>query len=229
MKKKNEKQFFSLSKKANQIIWLLTNNKNFNKDAESLRKKYLTTQKKSKNKETIYENLSLLLDDAEKLRVKYGLPEPYFPLLSLFIEYGESILNENPELFYKKHQHKIIKNQYGEDVIYIPIYPETTIKDIKESFNAVKKIAEKFYWNKRRYKRLRQIPTLKNQIKVAAYKRSGLTDNEVKEKFNKELSPVDKDYCIGKNDVPKIEKKLKKTARKLLKNKAKKQKNKETL
>ncbi|MFA6184486.1 MAG: hypothetical protein WC682_05340 [Parcubacteria group bacterium] len=216
----DKKQFFSLAKKSKQTVLLLNTDKKIAKDVKKLRDRYLTLQKNAKDKDAVFENLMAILDEVEKLRIKYELSEPHFIQIAWLVQFDQEIPENDIEKMYKKSNHRIIKNEYGENIVYLPIYPETTIKDLGESFNAVKEIAKKFYWGKARYKRLKSRRKLQHHLNVFNYKKSGLNDEEVKRRFNEEVA-VDNRDIIVKNDVPKIVKNLTKGAKKLLKNKHK--------
>jgi len=203
---KNKKSFFTIAQKALQKVLIMIGDKNFNSEITAIREKHLKQKRAANNKNTKLKNLLSTLDRVEKLRVKYKLSEPHFVAMAWVVIYNQEP-NEIDDL-YKKTNFKIITNKHGEEIMYIPVYPETTIEDIREIFSVIKKNAEIVY-GKENYKRLKRKPKLSRDLAASRLKSFGHNNEEIKQILSNQLG-FSEDNII-KEEIPKIINKLRKS------------------
>lgn len=204
---KNKKPFFTIAQKALQNTLIMLGDKDFNREITEIRTEFLE-QKDDANKikDDKLNNLLSTLDRVEKLRIKYKLSEPHFISMAWIVVY-----NQEPDLIdnlYNKTHFKVIPNKYGEEIMYIPIYPETTIEDIRGIFSTIKTNAEIVY-GKENYKKLKRKPKLSRDLAASRLKSLGHNNEEIKQILNNQLG-FSEDNII-KEEIPKIINKLKKS------------------
>ncbi len=204
---KNKKPFFTIAQKALQNTLLKLDDKSFNYEITGIRTQFLENKENTnKNKDDKLNDLLSTLDKVEKLRVKYKLSEPHFIAMAWIVVY-----NQEPDLIddlYNKTYFKVIPNKYGEKIMYIPVYPETTIEDVRGVFSVIKKNAEIVY-GKENYKRLKRKPKLSRDLAASRLKSIGHSNEEIKQILNNQLG-FGEDNII-KDEIPKIINKLKKS------------------
>lgn len=205
------KKIFSIEQKSLQNILVLLSNDTFSNDIKKLRKEYLNSKKENKNPSV--KDLLKITDKIEKLRIKYKLSQPHFVPISWLILFDKKIPDEELKKMYRKPYYKIITNRHKEDIVYIPIYPETTIEDIRDDFAELKKISKEFYKNKDDYKRAKTRPKINRDFVILRLKRLNYSNTYIKNFIN--IFSDDWGLII-KDDVPKIIKDLKKSAKKII-------------
>lgn len=168
-------QSFNLINKVGQTLFLkLMNDKKFSNDVTKLRQQYLKSKLLLKNKP---DNLLKNTEKIEQLISKYKLSEPYFvPLMQVIILNNDKF--ENLDLYFKKDRFKILKNEFNNETIFIPIYPETTISDIKAMLPKIKEIYKDDF-GKNIPKKIKKIS--KRNISILQLKMLGYNNKQIKE------------------------------------------------
>jgi len=204
---KNKKPFFTIAQKALQNTLLKLDDKSFNREITEIRTEFLEHKEDTnKNKDGKLNDLLSTLDKVEKLRIKYKLSEPHFIAMAWVVVY-----NQEPDVIddlYNKTHFEVITNRHGEEIMYIPIYPETTIEDIREIFPTIKINAEIIY-GKDKYKRFKRRPKLSRNLAASRLKSLGYDNEKIKEILSNQLG-FSEDNII-KEDIPRIINKLKKS------------------
>lgn len=203
--KNGKKNKFTIAEKSLQnVMVLLAANNNFFNDIKKIRIKYVL-------KEPNPTNLMPLLDEAELLRIKYKLSPPHTVAISWFI-----IFDKKPDVninqLFRKFEPKIYKNNYNEDILYIPIYPETTIEDVRDIWFSIMQLAEEVYNKKIKGKRIKKIENLDKNFLIARLKKLGYKNKVIRQFFNHSLPENSRD-TIEQAEIPKILYELKKGAK----------------
>jgi len=127
------------------------------------------------------------------------------------------IYNQEPDIIdnlYNKTYFKVIPNKYGEKIMYIPVYPETTIEDVREIFSVIKKNT-KIVYGKEKYKRFKRRPKLSRDLTASRLKSIGYNNKEIGKILSS--NPNFGDNSIMNDEIPKILNKLKKSVIKVKK------------
>lgn len=214
--KKNKKGFFSISQKAKQNVILMLADENFNNDIEKLKEENINGRKNLIDRNKKFKHLMNILEKAQKLRVKYKLSEPHFiPIASLVI-FNENLedikMLKEIDQAYNNEFYITLDNKYGEKIMHIPIYPETTIEDIRSVFPKIKDSSKKIY-GKEVYKKLKRRPKVIRNVEMARLKISGSNNLEIISKLS-HRNIISSDETLIKEDIPIIINKVKKSVKK---------------
>jgi len=200
-----DKKHFSIAEKSLQNIRLmLTERSNFANEVKKLRQEYLKSKLLAKDK---LANLLKITEKIENLIKKYKLSAPHFIPLTWIVLYNDKEQNEIEKLF-NKNFYKTIPDEYGGKTIYIPIYPETTIDDIREILPSVKSA----YGNSKKA-RMRKIS--KTSLTILEMASAGHNNSDIKTEINNN-SESGKE--IIKPQIPTIKYKFKKAKNKRILN-----------
>lgn len=198
----DKKSHFSVVKKALQNIRLLLLNEDFSKDVKKIKQENLKSMLLAKTKEEKLKNCFIYGEKVEKLIVKYNLSSPHFIPLNWYILFNDKEQIKIEEMF-NKYRYEVKTDDFGGQTIFIPIFPETTIEDLREILPVIKKA-----YGKPSHKRMKRI-SLTN-LEIADMKKIGYTNEEIK---NNIKVGVDSKKIIDKSDIPKTINKLKKRSK----------------
>lgn len=169
----------------------------YNIDIINKQKKFNILDKKNKN----------FNKDINKLRLKYKLSPVHYSALMWIIIFGTWPSRGSNGFADVKCE--IHSNDYGEEILYLPIYPETTIADIENDWGKIKKISERVY--KYKYKRQKLYKKLKEDVIIRKMKEWGISHARIAKTYNN-IFPNNK--TISYDEVAVILNKLKKKAAK---------------
>ncbi|MFA4999830.1 MAG: hypothetical protein WC545_00505 [Patescibacteria group bacterium] len=152
-------------------------------------------------------------ENLEKLRVKYKLNEHYGIFLMYIVIFGKrpnkSILNDTSPFELMHYQEKS-----GLNCAAIKIYQETTIKDIQNNWDIIKKFSEETYEREVKAKQ-RPINNAERDFYIRKLKNWGFKNRQTSQIINN-IFP--QEGVISYTDIPKITERNKRKAAKLLQN-----------
>jgi len=155
MAKKQEKEA-TIAEKCFQRVVLLTADDKFFKDIVAIKRKYGIPEGGITPDNRIPEGqFNDCLKEIEQLRVKYNLSQLHSaPLvwLILFAKWPR----ENLEDYIDYINFKIEKDKYGQDVLYLAVYPEMGIKDIQNNWKRITKKVKDVYGYEHTKQRIRK-------------------------------------------------------------------------
>jgi hypothetical protein len=197
-------QSFNLINKVRQALLLkLANDKKFSDEVTKLRQQYMRSKLLAKNTAN---NLLKNTEKIERLISKYKLSEPYFvPLMQIIILNNDKL--ENLDLYFKKHRYKTIKNEFGNETIFIPIYPETTMADLRAILPKIKE-EYKNNFGKNIPKRNKKIS--KRNILILQLKELGYNNTQIQQEINSLFFQGKVENTVAIYEIPTIINKLKK-------------------
>lgn len=214
LRSKRDKEF-TFEERIRQHLLLLSANDGFLADIKNIQKKYNLPAPEEK---CDWEGLPLVLDDknfindSEVLRKKYNLPISHELALSVIIQGGElTSSNFGASLWHLNPNCNLVRKNKS-DCIILEIYPDTTLKDIQENWPRIKRAKDRLL--KLPIERKNRSENLERDIEILKLKRNGKTIKEIAaainadERFNKEI--------VAYEEIPKIIKRLKDKASKLL-------------
>jgi len=206
--KNNKKIPFTIAQKTLQNVLEKIADEDFRNDFKQIKKR-IENNKTTEKKEDKSKNFFSELNEIQKLRIKYKLSEPHSVALAwiLFME-NET---ENIDGLFRNNHYEIITNKYGEKILHIPIYPETTIEDIREIFPSIKKEAKSLY-GEEKYGRLRRKPKLDRNLTAHNLKLLGYNNKEINNFFKESLKFKHENIIIA--DIPKMVNRIKKSQKK---------------
>lgn len=134
--------------------------------------------------------------DINKLRISYGLTKPHQEILRYFVLYNR--INTNLFFIIESAHIYFDSKKDGERSMAIRIFPDTSIKDIKEIWESMDYIRKKYF----KYRKLRQCkrPNLIRDLKVKKLRDEKKSYIEIRNIINSEFPNQQIDY----QDVPKI-------------------------
>lgn len=177
---KTKKIPFTIAEKTLQKVLLMLTQTDFADDVKKMRQEYLHSKVLLNNKKAKTDNLLKYTNKIEELRVKYGLSEPHFPPLAWLILFNDKEQKEINRMF-NIYNHKVITDKHGGQTVYIPIYPETTINDIREILPKIKKIYEDIS-NDQTPKRIKRISS--QNMSIVKMKSNGYTNRQILKEIN---------------------------------------------
>jgi hypothetical protein len=189
-------------------IVLLFSDDDFSNDIKKIRKKYnIDISDKEKKFNFLDEKNSELDKDIYKLRSKHNLSPIYQSVLIWVIVFGTWPTKDFEGFVDIKCEVKI--NDYGENVLYLPIYPETTKEDVERAWPKIKNISKKFYGYS--YERQKLYKNLRKDIIIRKMKGWGISHKRIVTIYNRIFS---ESKAIGYSDVAIIINKMKKKIKK---------------
>lgn len=199
------KKHFTIAEKALQNIKLmLTEQSDFSNEVKELRKEFLRSKLLETDK---LANLLKVTEKIEKLIIKYKLSGPHFvPLLSVVLNNDRN--QEEIEKMFNYNYYKVLPDGNGGKTIYIPIYPETTIDDIKKVLPTVKSA-----YKIPRGKRMKRIS--KTSLSVLKMLNEGHNNSDIKTEINSNSGSGKE---IIKSQIPVIKNRFKKAKNKRILN-----------
>lgn len=215
-KQKNYPKNYKQDKKAADRVDLLNStNQAFADAIEKMRQEWMSFEPEPGNEGEFFYNFEhhSINQDTDKtfkeqilnILKKYRLnPIHEKPIANLIIK--GSAKHEIRDLDLRKEPY-LIHRINSQDILIVPIYQETTIKDLQEQWPEIKEAKDKFYKNKRK-----KIVIAKNRsrdLHVVYFKKQGKTDKEITRLINQKYPKS----LIGPADVHKIVKRARDRAR----------------
>ena len=185
-------------------IVLLLSDDDFSNDIEEIRKKYNIDINNEEKKFNVLDEINSELDrDVYRLRLKHNLSPIHQSALVWIIAFGTWPNNNFDDFVDMKCEMKT--NSYGENVLYLPIYPETTKEDVERIWPKIKKISQKTYGYS--YKKQKLYKNLRKDIIIRKMKSWSISHKRIMKIYNN-IFPESK--VIGYSDVAVILNKMKK-------------------
>lgn len=147
-----------------------------------------------------------VINDVKNLRKKYELNPSFDRNIFYFILHGNPLTWSDPEglaVYAREHWFPYRFNKTGEEIMVIPVYAETTIRDIQKFWPLITKAKRQFY----NHRSGRVIPrkNLERDIEIFTMKQQGMKNRDLLNKI-RELYPK---AGITYPDISRIIKRLK--------------------
>ena len=173
MKKNN----LTIQEKCLNTVLLLTVNNGFLKGINNIRSKYSIPPEGVDHLENIKGNHYKCIDEIEKLRVKYNLSGAHIAPMIMIIVFGNIKAFSKIKGIVKTIEYKTIKNRFGEEELYIKIYPEMSVKDIENNWQEIKKMSKLIYGYE--YKKQKTRPKLIRDFYIHYLYKQGINSKKI--------------------------------------------------
>jgi hypothetical protein len=201
---------FTFAERIRQDLLLLTINENFLTDVQTLRNKH-GYPKDFKSEDEWYEysespEYENLNRDEDELAKKYFIPESHLFEFERFVRNG-NFSSEYSEMYRFMHLNPgcVVDSGRDEDGIFLKIYPDTTLDDIREKWPTIKYHRDKIL--NRKIERKVRIENLERDLEILRLKRAGKTGMEIRDMIKQDERF--KDQGIEYEEVPKLITRLK--------------------
>lgn len=203
------KKYFSFQDRMKQDIKLLTTNEQFLADVQELRNNYGYPKNFKSNGEWDEYVESLDYKNFEKdeniLAKKYFIPESHLFEFCRYVESGNFDYDSSSwYMFLHLNPGYIMDNARDEDGIFLKIYPDTSLDNIRESWPIIKLYRDKIL--NRNIERKVKIENLERDLEILRLKREGKKAIEIRDIINQDDRY--KNQKITYQEIPKLIKRL---------------------